>query len=189
MAFVACQRIFCCISSSISSKSDVHSDAGVIDETSRLIPATEEPSRPTVMNVDYGRLKGKLGTIVRAKEGRMVNVNAHGPFNLQNHPSTSYLPETPSSLDEPVDRNSLSQAYPEQHIPDIDSFMRPGIYRHPSSDSRRSNGPADYPSNPIFSARIVSVNGIERTDVPQDPDAVPDIPKLDVGSLSRSWGD
>lgn len=95
----------------------------------------------------------------------MVNVNAHGPFNLQNHTSTSYLPETPSngSLDEPVDRNSLSQAYPEQHIPEIDSFMRPGLYRQPSSTS-------DHSSNPIFSARIVGVNGIEQStdaDVPQ----------------------
>ncbi|KAK0230151.1 hypothetical protein IW262DRAFT_382175 [Armillaria fumosa] len=189
MAFVAFQRIFCCM----SSKSDVKSDAGIIDETSRLIPATEEPS-PTVMNVDYGKLKGKLGTIVRAKEGRMVNVNAHGPFNLQNHPSTSYLPETPSndSLDEPVDRNSLSQAYPEQHIPEIDSFMRPGLYRQPSSTSRHSSEAVDHPPNPIFSARMVGVNGIEQStdaDVPQDSDAVPDMPKLDVGSLSRSWGD
>jgi len=142
--------------------------------------------------VDYGKLKGKLGTIVRAKEGRMVNVNAHGPFNLQNHTSTSYLPETPSngSLDEPVDRNSLSQAYPEQHIPEIDSFMRPGLYRQPSSTSRHSSEPSDHSPNPIFSARIVGVNGIEQStdaDVPQDP--VPDMPKLDVGSLSRSWGD
>ncbi|KAK0443964.1 uncharacterized protein EV420DRAFT_1575705 [Desarmillaria tabescens] len=189
MALVAFQRIFCCI----SSKNDNKSDAGIIDETSRLIPATEEPS-PTVMNVDYGKLKGKLGTIVRAKEGRMVNVNAHGPFSLQNHPSTSYLPETPSngSLDEPVDRNSLSQAYPEQHIPEIDSFIHPGLYRQPSSISRHSNEPPDHPPNLIFSARIVGVNGIERstdTDAAQDPDAVPDMPKLDVGSLSRSWGD
>ncbi|ESK95936.1 hypothetical protein Moror_965 [Moniliophthora roreri MCA 2997] len=47
----------------------------VIDETSRLIPTAEQPpSTPRLVYVDHEQLRERLGTIVRAKEGKMVNV-------------------------------------------------------------------------------------------------------------------
>lgn len=57
------------------------------DEESRLIPAEATEPTPVIPNVvviDHQKLKDRLGTIVRSKEGKMVNVNAQIPFNLHN---------------------------------------------------------------------------------------------------------
>ncbi|KAI0948903.1 hypothetical protein AcW1_008645 [Taiwanofungus camphoratus] len=57
---------------------------GEPDERSHLIPPTNDvpPTRNYV--VDRQKLSERLGTIVRSKEGKMVNVNAPLPFNLHN---------------------------------------------------------------------------------------------------------
>ncbi|KAI0283221.1 hypothetical protein BC826DRAFT_228756 [Russula brevipes] len=73
------------------------------DENTPLIPASDDvqcvasdypilyltdvsPSRPAARHiVDPQRMKERLGVIVRAKEGKMVNVNAPLPFNLNNN--------------------------------------------------------------------------------------------------------
>ncbi|KAL1671915.1 hypothetical protein EV122DRAFT_272071 [Schizophyllum commune] len=66
---------------------DVRDDV-IPNEESRLIPpVTDEPSGsslPNVSTVDQQKIRDKLGVIVRAKEGRMVNVHAAIPFNLHN---------------------------------------------------------------------------------------------------------
>ncbi|KAL1744759.1 hypothetical protein HDZ31DRAFT_74050 [Schizophyllum fasciatum] len=63
-------------------------DDVIPNEESRLIPpVTDEPagsSLPNVSSADQQRIRDKLGVIVRAKEGRMVNVHAAIPFNLHN---------------------------------------------------------------------------------------------------------
>ncbi|TFK53808.1 hypothetical protein OE88DRAFT_1284104 [Heliocybe sulcata] len=58
------------------------------DETTHLIPAAQDvdipPQRPHVVVVDPQKMKERLGTIVRSKEGKMVNVHSPAPFNVQN---------------------------------------------------------------------------------------------------------
>ncbi|PPQ90686.1 hypothetical protein CVT25_003724 [Psilocybe cyanescens] len=64
--------------------------AGIQDtgpnEHSHLIPATNDPSpsSPSAYVVDHQRMKERMSHIVRSKEGKMVNVTSHLPFNLHN---------------------------------------------------------------------------------------------------------
>jgi len=110
-------------------------DPTVIDETSRLIPTSTDPSneQPRVVVVDHQKLKDRLGNIVRSKEGKMVNVSAQIPFNLHNqtlnprfHPSTSRS----ASL-------STTSAYPT-HNDHISNAHRPGLSTPPSRRSSPS---------------------------------------------------
>ncbi|KAF8196420.1 hypothetical protein BJ912DRAFT_1040048 [Pholiota molesta] len=71
-------------------------DVNTPDERSHLIPATSEDLiSPTSLGLprtyvdDNQRMKERMSDIVRAKEGKMVNVNARLPFNLHNQPSGS----------------------------------------------------------------------------------------------------
>ncbi|KAF9482104.1 hypothetical protein BDN70DRAFT_930365 [Pholiota conissans] len=53
---------------------------------------------PTTYADEQQRMKERMGSIVRAKEGKMVNVNARLPFNLHNHPHpTGSIHANPSS--------------------------------------------------------------------------------------------
>ncbi|KAJ7175003.1 hypothetical protein C8R43DRAFT_975688 [Mycena crocata] len=73
-------RLFCCCYiRPRTNRTDVES-AVIPNETSRLI---DPPSSPAPqITVDHQKLNDKLGTIVRAKEGKMVSVNARAPFTL-----------------------------------------------------------------------------------------------------------
>ncbi|KAF9266433.1 hypothetical protein L218DRAFT_956190 [Marasmius fiardii PR-910] len=69
-------NFLCCCSNS-EGQSSKTSQQEEIDETTRLIPeivAEQPPSSPTLVYVNHERLRERLGTIVRAKEGKMVNV-------------------------------------------------------------------------------------------------------------------
>ncbi|TFK74508.1 hypothetical protein BDN72DRAFT_893183 [Pluteus cervinus] len=80
MVFDMLRSIFCgCFG---KSKESSHQD--VIDETSRLIPQILEPPSPHPSLYKQQRLQERLDTIVRSKEGKMVNVNSPLPFNLHN---------------------------------------------------------------------------------------------------------
>ncbi|KAF8165983.1 hypothetical protein B0H34DRAFT_691350 [Crassisporium funariophilum] len=74
------KSIFCCC----NTKEDVSQD--LYSESSHLIPETTEPPviYSNVALVDHQQLHERLGSIVRAKEGKMVNVASHIPFNLHN---------------------------------------------------------------------------------------------------------
>ncbi|KAF9227167.1 hypothetical protein BS17DRAFT_450300 [Gyrodon lividus] len=61
-----------------------HETPTVPHEHTRLIPATEDTPTPQPRVIDHQRLKDRLGTVVRSKEGKMVNVNVQFPFNLHN---------------------------------------------------------------------------------------------------------
>ncbi|KAI0074423.1 hypothetical protein K474DRAFT_1665432 [Panus rudis PR-1116 ss-1] len=54
------------------------------DETTPFIRPTNDVVSQTNPAVDHQKLRERLGTIVRSKEGKMVNVNAPLPFNLHN---------------------------------------------------------------------------------------------------------
>ncbi|KAI0633497.1 hypothetical protein C8Q77DRAFT_1057605 [Trametes polyzona] len=56
------------------------------DERTPFIQPTDEVSPIRTYTVDHDRLKERLGTIVRSKEGKMVNVNQPLPFNLHGRP-------------------------------------------------------------------------------------------------------
>ncbi|KAJ3826418.1 hypothetical protein F5880DRAFT_96306 [Lentinula raphanica] len=74
---MAIADIFCCFRTSSSDDST----QGVIDERTHLIPTTStedqvEPT-PNLVFIDPVQFRDRLGTIVRAKESRMVNVTPH----------------------------------------------------------------------------------------------------------------
>ncbi|KAJ7469447.1 hypothetical protein FB451DRAFT_354427 [Mycena latifolia] len=71
------------------------------NETSRLIPAPPglvaySAGERGALAVDTQKLNERLGTIVRAKEGKMVNVSARAPFVMHRAPSVSSASAPPS---------------------------------------------------------------------------------------------
>ncbi|EPQ56861.1 hypothetical protein GLOTRDRAFT_137359 [Gloeophyllum trabeum ATCC 11539] len=88
------------------------------DERTHLIPAAQDadvtPPRPHVAVVDPQKMKERLGTIVRSKEGKMVNVHAQAPFNVHNRA----LPTAQSST-------SRSTRYPSPQ-PSVQTSMSAG---------------------------------------------------------------
>ncbi|KAF8557672.1 hypothetical protein OG21DRAFT_1482132 [Imleria badia] len=60
------------------------------DDTPTRVPSLppvccSRPSSPQPRVIDHQKLKERLGSVVRSKEGKMVNVNAQFPFNLHDH--------------------------------------------------------------------------------------------------------
>ncbi|KAI0358712.1 hypothetical protein OH77DRAFT_1209361 [Trametes cingulata] len=75
MASVFRQIFGCCIRSRSPSSEEPN-------ESTPFIQPTDEVPPIRTYTVDHDRLKERLGTIVRSKEGKMVNVNQPLPFNL-----------------------------------------------------------------------------------------------------------
>jgi hypothetical protein len=76
--------------------SDLDEEQLIPDESSRLIPPGMEPeSSPTVPDIlveAREKKKARLGIIVRAKEGNMINTSVPAPFNVLNRPNR-YSPQ------------------------------------------------------------------------------------------------
>ncbi|KAJ6453238.1 hypothetical protein C8R47DRAFT_1168371 [Mycena vitilis] len=70
-------RLFCCGVRPRAATSDAHSTV-IPNEHSRLL---DQPPSPAIV-VDHQTLSDRLGTIVRAKEGKMVSVSARTPFTI-----------------------------------------------------------------------------------------------------------
>ena len=164
----AAEEPLCVLASTLSTDSDLH------------LPSRRPPST----SLNYGKYEDRLETIVRAKEGyvfipqdkeestdlvfrRMVNVNSFGVFHPERRQGDSSSHIDPD-FDEPVDRSSLSQAYPEHHIPDIDSFMydRDREPSRSSSRSYRSTERTQRATSMALSARLVSHESVERLGKP-----------------------
>lgn len=106
--------------------------------------------------VDHQKLKERLGTVVRSKEGKMVNVNAAFPFNLHNQ-----------SLGDPPSR-SVSGGTLDSSRQASRSPARHSLHTRYSSTSlqRDAEGPASQsndvvegrgdPHKPILNVRLVS---------------------------------
>ncbi|KIY67298.1 hypothetical protein CYLTODRAFT_444101 [Cylindrobasidium torrendii FP15055 ss-10] len=140
-------------------------DEGDVNESSRLIPEEHAPT-PGPATFDYGRFEERLDTIVRAQEGRMVNV----------HHSHKLFEETD---DEEEDEDEPDE-HEDPNTADAEAEDIPALEDTESTPKERSS--SRIPSG--RSARIV--NDDEDTaaqDVPPKP------LELSVGSLSRSWGD
>ncbi|KAH9482109.1 hypothetical protein JR316_0004204 [Psilocybe cubensis] len=105
MALVVLKNFFCCCE---TSKDDTQ-DLGY-DESSRLIPPTIDESPQVIYShitqIDYKKLQERLSDVVRAKEGKMVNVASQIPFNLHNQ----VLPEPQQSVS-----RSTSRSFDGQH--------------------------------------------------------------------------
>ncbi|KAF8193927.1 hypothetical protein K438DRAFT_827642 [Mycena galopus ATCC 62051] len=78
-AFLA--QLLCCGARPRATPSDVQSTV-IPNEHSRLLDEAESSHRPAIV-VDHQKLSDRLGTIVRAKEGKMVSVSARTPFTLR----------------------------------------------------------------------------------------------------------
>ncbi|KAN0091319.1 hypothetical protein V8E55_004885 [Tylopilus felleus] len=59
------------------------------DERTPLIPHSDDTPTPQPRVIDHQKLKERLCSVVRAKEGKMVNVSAQFPFNLHNQDNSS----------------------------------------------------------------------------------------------------
>ncbi|KAI0319116.1 hypothetical protein OF83DRAFT_1170515 [Amylostereum chailletii] len=145
------------------------------DERSRLIPPVEDVVSPLPRHVivDQERMKERLSVIVRAKEGKMVNLHAPLPFNLHNKalhdhldPSSSRSdpmrrPSPQPSVDADTDQSTSSISVPNDEAGEEDIVRRPGIsvrlVRRPSASgsfARRGRT-----TRRVVSATIVGAEG------------------------------
>ncbi|KAJ7181272.1 hypothetical protein C8R46DRAFT_599650 [Mycena filopes] len=85
-------QLFCCCLRPRPAPPDVESTTVIPNEHSRLL---EPPASPASV-VDHQSLSDRLGTIVRAKEGKMVSVSARTPFTLV-HDAEPQLPSSSST--------------------------------------------------------------------------------------------
>ncbi|CAL1706076.1 unnamed protein product [Somion occarium] len=146
------------------------------DERTHLIRPTEDVLSTTGPIVDHQKLRERLGTIVRSKEGKMVNVNAMLPFNLHNRAlhgqveasssrsarslsgqrspaqTTVDLPEPPDpSLNSPYSPTGDKDDVPSLQTSRSTTSLHPGDASYLPPDADPENG---Y-KRPILNARIV----------------------------------
>ncbi|KIY47792.1 hypothetical protein FISHEDRAFT_59396 [Fistulina hepatica ATCC 64428] len=109
-------------------------DDVIPDEESRLLQAADATSYasavPNTSPINQQQIEERLGIIVRAKEGRMVNVNTPIPFNLHNKPVFE-----PSSASRSA---SDSARYPHDHASDC-APSNSSSSRSPSHSERLSH--------------------------------------------------
>ncbi|KAG1752856.1 hypothetical protein EDB19DRAFT_970408 [Suillus lakei] len=149
-------------------------DPTVPDERTFLIPANTASETPTPQPrvVDHQKLKERLGTVVRLKEGKMVNVNAAFPFNLHNQ----CLGDSPSRS---VSGGTLDSSRRASRSPTRDSlhkrYSSTSLQRDAEGSASQGNDAVDErgdPYKPILNVRLVSsptsnganraINGISR---------------------------
>jgi len=99
------------------------------DENAPLIPASDDvqPAARHII-IDQQRMKERLGIIVRAKEGKMVNVNAPLPFNLnsnnQRQPRLSRLRTRSPQPSLEAERQSVVSSASASGSQELDEDMR-----------------------------------------------------------------
>ncbi|KAJ7098460.1 hypothetical protein C8R43DRAFT_251448 [Mycena crocata] len=97
----------CCIRSRSASVDD---NTVIPNETTHLIPASEDlssPGLPDTIAVDHQKLNDRMSNIVRRQEGKMVNVSSRTPFTLQ-----TAVDRTPGSEAAPISPDVLSPLTP-----------------------------------------------------------------------------
>ncbi|KAG1870253.1 hypothetical protein DFJ58DRAFT_854346 [Suillus subalutaceus] len=144
-------------------------DPTVPDERTFLIPATTISETPTQVPqprvVDHQKLKERLGTVVRSKEGKMVNVNAAFPFNLHNQSLGD--PPSRSVSGGTLDSSRHASRSPARHSLHT-RHSSTSLQRDAEGSASQSNdaveGRGD-PQKPILNVRLVSTpvsNGANR---------------------------
>ncbi|KAJ7149579.1 hypothetical protein C8R46DRAFT_1125570 [Mycena filopes] len=113
----------CCLRPELAPEDD---PTVIPTETSHLLAssALSSPGLPEATAVDHQEFHDRMGTIVRSKEGKMVNLNARVPFTLQTVPPTSNVvsseSEPSSSLPTPTSTGppaADAEAAPSRHPP------------------------------------------------------------------------
>ncbi|KZT30793.1 hypothetical protein NEOLEDRAFT_1186977 [Neolentinus lepideus HHB14362 ss-1] len=108
------------------------------DETTHLIPAARDvdvpPQRPHVVVVDPQKMKERLQTIVRSKEGKMVNVHLSAPFNVHNRVLPNGQSSTSRSTRYPSPQPSL------QTSRSTTSLQQDGAMAHEAGAGEEENG-------------------------------------------------
>ncbi|KZT04129.1 uncharacterized protein LAESUDRAFT_310757 [Laetiporus sulphureus 93-53] len=137
------------------------------NERTHLIPETIEESPVSTYVVDQQQMDARLRTIVRAKEGKMVSVNAPLPFNLANHSvlalsqSASRSASLPPSTSCPHRFSSTSHS-PPPHQRHFSPSRSSSSLRLPDSslaspEHEHAGGNGEH--KPAFNARIVRPPG------------------------------
>ncbi|KAF5369721.1 hypothetical protein D9615_010156 [Tricholomella constricta] len=143
MASAFLSSLFCCCTRNKEEEHDIPDERG--DETSRLIPGPTTHSNPAM--IDHQRLQQKFGTIVRAKERKMVNVGSRIPFNLHNqllppepnHTLSRSASGTMHYFDATDDYGAgmyYAQPYPPAPYPRFTTSASPDPYDHTPHSSR-----------------------------------------------------
>ncbi|KAF8076971.1 hypothetical protein FPV67DRAFT_1473408 [Lyophyllum atratum] len=162
MAYAFLSSLFCCCRQK-EGENDIPDQRD--DENSRLIPDSLGPSMySNTALIDQQRLQQKLGTIVRAKERKMVNVGSQIPFNLHNQLLPPEVNHTQSrsvsgalGYFDGTDEYGPGVYYPQPYPPDpyprfTDS---PGPYDHLSHSSRSRSLDDHSHSKTILNVRLV----------------------------------
>ncbi|PPR07241.1 hypothetical protein CVT26_012499 [Gymnopilus dilepis] len=133
MALTLFHQIFC---GCCHSRDEIE---GLFDETSHLIPENVDP--PVTYGsdgarVDHEQLHERLENIVRTKEGKMVNVASHIPFNLHNR----VIPAEPHSISRSAS-GSMDTREERRYNPYYDYHQRGDSDQQPRSKFTTSGYP------------------------------------------------
>ncbi|KAI0026987.1 hypothetical protein K488DRAFT_74908 [Vararia minispora EC-137] len=194
------------------------------DERTRLLPDDPvcDPVRSGVVQiysgtsyspqqrhvVDQERMKERLGVIVRAKEGKMVNLHAPLPFNLHNAVlarSASRVSAQPSLDDDEASQSTSSLSVPAD-APDVEPdepraplsvrLVRAAPALRGRSSTRRISpttlAKRDDTGSASGSGSGSAADAREAESTPQaqpGPSTARALTIQPVGSFSRSWGD
>ncbi|EAU82580.1 hypothetical protein CC1G_12999 [Coprinopsis cinerea okayama7 len=150
MALESLRGLLCCCRQ--QAEEPIHE---IPDENSLLIPPNFEQNTYTDSFLDNQKIQERLGTIVRAKEGKMVNLGSHIPFNLHNRtllPSDRTISRSNSGS---LDMMGRYQSSSEQHLDDVLSRRRylQSSYGQHHLDSR-SPSPAHHDADSSRSSRF-----------------------------------
>ncbi|KAI6166060.1 hypothetical protein EDD17DRAFT_119998 [Pisolithus thermaeus] len=157
-----------------------HDPEGVPNERTPIIPPTEDPQTTPPRVVDHQKLKDRLGSVLKSKETKMVNVNAQFPFNLHNQ----HLDEpSPSRSSRNVSGGTYGSSRHASPSP------RPSLKKSHSSISLHPD------QEDLFSSQVLAANGnhlpailnvrLVRTERPTGSHG----PTVDQGCSALSHGD
>ncbi|KAJ6630480.1 hypothetical protein B0H10DRAFT_1984688 [Mycena sp. CBHHK59/15] len=159
-------RLFSCC---IRSRTPDDESTVIPNETSRLIPASAGPSSPGLPDaivVDHQKLNDKLGTIVRSKEGKMVNVSSRAPFTLH----SASTPVSPTSLTFPAPGSSATPTSPAPRVVTVLPSRRPPIL---TMTPARSQASLNLYADSRYSSPSASRSSSRRRPEPATPAACP----------------
>ncbi|KAI0368377.1 hypothetical protein BV20DRAFT_473346 [Pilatotrama ljubarskyi] len=177
MASVFRQVFGCCIRSRSPSSEEPN------ESTPFIQPSDEVPPVRTY-TVDHDRLKERLGTIVRSKEGKMVNVNQPLPFNLHGrHPHAR--PDRSLSANTTPPRASSSNAQADPAPESSAAAANRHGPRLPSYSPSREPSPSIQTSHSTSSLHPGDASYLPPE---ADPDGVNRRPILNVRLIRRSGG-
>ncbi|KAJ6500227.1 hypothetical protein C8R47DRAFT_1110959 [Mycena vitilis] len=105
--------LFCCPTTGTTRKHSGGNSTVIPNESSRLLQQPSTRSSLPALVVDRPKLQDKLGSIVRAKKGKMVHVGARTPFTIQTSiPISASAESIPPTSGESIILNST----PDDHL-------------------------------------------------------------------------